>query len=230
VSSPPSVLEKAQAMTAEASRLQQGADAEHDAIRVSQRVEEITQVLVQLRQVVQAVDRLRAVSNSECVDLSGLDDGRAAFARHAASGLPSNQVFTAAKRKINGVISRVSAELGIAWSQWTAERMAGLPLVRIALLEDEEERASARSLRDDLRQLARVPVPTRADVNSFHSAAGTLMETLGQVSDQSEDLLALLQRLGERPPLTLDQVTDDQIMLLRQADIADQIEVRRRGT
>ena len=34
----PSVLEKARAMTAEASRLRQGEQAEHDAARVSQRV------------------------------------------------------------------------------------------------------------------------------------------------------------------------------------------------
>ena len=229
MSNPASVIEKAQAMTAEASRLRQGADAEHDAIRVSQRVDEITQVLLQLRQVVQAADRLRAVSGSEYADLSGLDDGRAAFARHAARGLPSNQVFTAAKHKINGVISRVSTQLGAAWAQWTAERMAELPLVRITLLDADEQR-SARTRRDELQRLAKVPVPTSTDVSMFQSAARTLQETLSQVADPPQEILALLHRLGERPPLTLDELTDTQISQLRQADIADQIEVRRRGT
>jgi hypothetical protein len=229
VSNPSSVLEKARAMTAEASRLRQGADAEHDANRVSQRVEEVTQVLLQLRQMAGAVDRLRAVSGSECVDLSGLDDGRAAFARHAASGLPSNQVFTAAKQKVNGVISRVSTQLGVAWSQWTAERMAELPLVRITLLDADEQR-SARARRDELQRLAKIPVPTSTDVSMFQSAAGILQETLSEVADPPQEILALLHRLGERPPLTLDELTDNQISLLRQADIADQIEVRRRGT
>jgi hypothetical protein len=64
----------------------------------------------------------------------------------------------------------------------------------------------------------------------FQSAAGTLQETLSQVADPPQEILALLHRLGERPPLTLDELTDNQISQLRHADIADQIEVRRRGT
>ena len=86
------------------------------------------------------------------MDLSGLDDGRAAFDRHAARGLPSNQVFTAAKQKINGVIARVSEQLGHAWSQWTTEWMAELPLVRIPLLDSDGQK-SARERRDELQGL-----------------------------------------------------------------------------
>ena len=228
MSNPLSVLDKARAMTAEASRLQQGAEADHEASRISQRVDEVTQLLLQLRQVTGAADRLRAVSGSESVDLSGLDDGRAAFDRHAARGLPSNQVFTAAKQKINGVIARLSEQLGQAWSQWTAMRMADLPLLRIPLL-DGDGQASARERRDELQKLSSKPVPTSTDVSLFQSAAELLQETLSRVADPPEEILALLHRLGERPLLTLDQLTDHQISLLRQADIAGQIEVRRRG-
>ena len=49
MSSGPSVLEKAQAMTAEANRLRQGEKAEQDAARVSQRVDEVTEALLGLR-------------------------------------------------------------------------------------------------------------------------------------------------------------------------------------
>ena len=228
MSNGPSVLEKARAMTAEASRLRQGEQAEHDAARVSQRVDEVTEALLRLRGVVGAVGRLHAVSGTRSVDLSGLDDGRAAFARHAAAGLPSNQVFTAARQKVNGVISRVSEQLGSAWAQWTSERLAELPLIRIPLLDADEQR-SARDRRDELLKLSKISVPTSTDVNAFQSTAGLLRETLSQVPDPPQEILALLQRLGERPPVTLEQLTDDDISLLRQAGIADQIEVRRRG-
>lgn len=228
MSNGPSVLEKARAMTAEASRLRQGEQAEHDAARVSQRVNEVTEALLRLRGVVGAVGRLHAVSGTRSVDLSGLDDGRAAFARHAAAGLPSNQVFTAARQKVNGVISRVSEQLGSAWAQWTSERLAELPLIRIPLLDADEQR-SARDRRDELLKLSKISVPTSTDVNAFQSTAGLLRETLSQVPDPPQEILALLQRLGERPPVTLEQLTDDDISLLRQAGIADQIEVRRRG-
>ena len=49
-------------MTAEASRLQQGAEADQDAARVSQRVDEVTEALLRLREVVGAAGRLHAVS------------------------------------------------------------------------------------------------------------------------------------------------------------------------
>ena len=99
------------------------------------------------------------MSGTRSVDLSGLDEGRAAFARHAAAGLPSNQVFTAAKQKINGVISRVSEQLGAAWAQWTSEQLAGLPLIRIPLLGADEQK-SARDRRDELLKLSKIAVPT----------------------------------------------------------------------
>ncbi len=228
MSSGPSVLDKARAMTAEASRLRQGEQAEHDAARVSQRVDEVTEALLRLRRVVGAVGSLHAVSGTRSVDLSGLDDGRASFSRHAAAGLPSNQVFTAAKQKVNGVISRVSEQLGSAWAQWTSEQLAGLPLIRIPLLGADEQK-SARDRRDELLKLSKIAVPASADVGTFQSTAELLRDTLSQVPDPPHKILALLQRLGERPPMTLDQLTDDDISLLRRAGIADQIEVRRRG-
>jgi hypothetical protein len=171
---------------------------------------------------------LHAVSGTRSVDLSGLDDGRAAFARHAAAGLPSNQVFTAARQKVNGVISRVSEQLGPAWTQWTSERLTELSLMRIPLL-DADEQSTARDRRDELLRLSKISVPTSTDVNAFQSTAGLLWETLSQIPDPPQEILTLLQRLGERPPVTLEQLTDDDISLLRQAGIADQIEVRRRG-
>lgn len=225
MSSPASVLDKARAMTAEATRLRQGADAEHDATRVSERVGEILPLLQQLRLIARAARRLHAVSGEDHVDLSGLDDGRAALARHA--GLPSNQAFAAAKSRINAVISRVSTDLGAAWSQWTEQCISKLPLLRITLL-DSGDQETARTCRDELQKLAKIAVPTSTDISMFQAAAAQLAESLGGVSDPPQEVLPLLQRLGERPPLTLAEVTDDDIRLLRQAGVASQIELQRR--
>ena len=214
-------------MTAEASRLRQDASAEHDANRVSERIGEILPLLQQLRLVATASDRLRAVSAEDCVDLSGLDDGRAALARHA--GLPSNQAFIAARSKISGVIARVSKDLGIAWSRWTGQCIAGLPLMRIALLEGDDQQ-TAQTWRDELQNLAKTAVPTSTDVSMFQSGATSLAEALSRVGDPPQEVLGLLKRLGERPPLTLADVADNEIRLLREAGVASQIELQRRGT
>jgi hypothetical protein len=224
----PSVLEKAQAMKAEADRLREGEKGEQDAARVSHRVAEVTAALQGLGRVVGAVDRLHAVSGIRTVDLSGLDEGRATFAGRARAGLPSNQVFTAAKQKINGVTSRVSEQLAAGWTQWTSEQVTGLPLIRIPLLAADEQK-TARERRDELLRLAKITVPSSADIGTFQSTAGLLRDTLSEVPPPAPEILILLQRLGERPPVTLDQLSDDDIGLLRRAGIADQIEVRRRG-
>jgi hypothetical protein len=226
MTSPASVLDKARAMTAEATRLRQDVSAEHEAKRVSERVGEIVPLLQRLSLIAAAVRRLRTVSGQNWVDLAGLDDGRAALARHA--GLPSNQAFTAAKSRINAVITRVSADLGAAWSRWTEQCMAGLPLMRIPLL-DPGDQETAREWRDELQSLAKKPVPTSTDISMFQSAAAQLAEALAKVGDPPQEVIALLRRLGERPPLTLAELADDDIRLLRQAGLASQIEVRRRG-
>jgi hypothetical protein len=227
MTSPESVLDKARALTAEATRLRQDVSAEHDAKRVSERVGEILPLLQRLSLIAAAARRLHAMSGENRVDLAGLDDGRAALARH--SGLPSNQAFIAAKSKINAVSTRVSTDLGAAWSRWTEQRLAGLPLMRIDLL-DLSDQDAAREWRDELQGLAKKPVPTSTDISLFQSAAAELAEALAKVSDPPQQLLALLKRLGERPPLTLAELADDDIRLLRQARVAAQIEVRRRGT
>jgi hypothetical protein len=228
VSSGSSVIEKAQAMKVEADRLREGEKGEQDAARVSQRVDEVTVALQGLGLVIGAVNRLHAVSGTRTVALSGLDEGRATFARHAKAGLPSNQVFTAARQKINGVTSRISEQLGAAWAQWTSEQLTGLPLIRIPLLDTGEQK-TARDRRDELLKLSKIGVPSSTDIGTFQSTAGLLRDTLSEVPPPPPEILALLQRFGERPPMTLDQLTDDDIGLLRRAGIADQIEVRRRG-
>jgi hypothetical protein len=228
MSRPSSVLQKAQAMTAEAGRIRQGTEAEHDAARVSQRVDEILELLQQLGRSVRAARRLHNASGTEFVDLSGIDDGRTAFARRANTGLPSNQVFTAAKQKIKSVTSRLTAELGAAWLQWTADSITQLPLTRIGLLPQQEQQA-ASSHHEELTRLARIREPTSTDVSMFLAARDLLADALSQTPDLPQEILPLLERLGRRPPPTLAEVTDEQITLLRQSGMADQIEVRRRG-
>jgi hypothetical protein len=223
-----SVADKARALTAEASRIREGSAAEHDAERVVNRVDEILVELERLRRLVAAADRLNEVSGSERVALPGLDDGQAALARHSRAGPPSNQAFSAAKQKIGGVISRVSTALRDAWSAWTSELIAELPLSRVSLLAAEQQE-SARECQSDLQQLTRLAVPSRADVSQFLSCAQRLAEMLAEVPDLPDEATGLIRRLGQRPTLTLANLTDTQITLLRQTGIAGQIELRWRG-
>jgi hypothetical protein len=215
-------------MQVEANRISADAQNDQEAKRVSERVNEVTAALQTLQLAINAVKRLRTAIGEQRVSLSGLDDGRAALAAHAARGWPSNQAFTAARHKIVGVTSRVNTELAQEWERWTTQRLDELQVVRIPLLEQDDEKA-ARQRRESLFKLAKNPVPRGADIDQFALEFGLLKDMLDEVASLSEELLSLLQRLGERPSLTLAALTDDQIALLRQEGIAGQIEVRRRG-
>ena len=229
VSSGPSVLEKAQAMTAEAARLREGEKGEQDAARVSQRVDEVTVALQGLGRVVGAVDRLHAVSGTRTVDLSGLDEGRATFARHAAGraavqpGLHGRQAEDqrrhlagqrATRRRLGavdvGTTGRAAVDTHPAAGCRRAEIGPGAPR------RTAEARENTGSVERGCRH-----VPVNGRTPAGYAQRGC--------PDPPPEILALLQRLGERPPMTLDQLTDDDIGLLRRAGIADQIEVRRRG-
>jgi hypothetical protein len=52
---------------------------------------------------------------------------------------------------------------------------------------------------------------------------------LAEVPDLPGEASALIQRLGQRPALTLADLTDAQITMARETGIAGQIELRWRG-
>lgn len=225
---PTSVFDKAQALQSRANALAAGEAGQKEAERVAHRVEETRALLAELHQVIMGVRSMRAIDDADPIDLSALDDGYVNFSKHAAAGNPSDQVFTTAKRKVRAVIDQLGLQLQQTWSSWTSHRMTMLPVLRILLLASEEQ-AAAHERRDELAKLARVKAPSATDVTLFLRNYDLLKETLDGIPDPPNEVLTLLQRLGERPSLTLHDLTDAQITMLRDAQVANQIEVRRRG-
>jgi hypothetical protein len=225
-----SVLELAQEVAIEANRIKSGKAAELNAERVLNRVDEAYAALEKLNQVVTAVQRLAVTSGGASDWLTGLDDGRADFERLAQrlNYLPSNQAFDGAKNRIGGVIKRVTAELADAWTQWTDREVAKVPRLRISLLEQEDQKAP-RERWADLVKTSKIATPTREQINSFKSDLDYLHELLDPLPDPPGEVLEILDRLGQSRGLTLAELTDEEIMALREAGVADQIEVRRRG-
>lgn len=218
-----SILTKARALKADAVRLRAGAEAEENARRVLNRVDELHTVLDNLEQALEAVRRLR--ERGVEVVLPPLDDGRAAFEQHAGSGLPPQRAFTTAKAKIEATAQKVRAELAPAWAGWTSALIAGLPTHRFVMLPPNERSIGQRSF-STLTKLSKTEVPSAGNVVEFAVVHAGLKEELEALPEPLPELQDLLQRLGRRT--TLDQLTDAEIALLRQHDVADQIEVQRR--
>lgn len=225
-----SVLELAQEVTEQSNRIKQDAEAEQQATRVLQRVDSVQQALAGLETAIAAARRLHAVSGEVFVGLEKLDEGRASFATSVANagGIPRNEVFTTAVNRINGVTTRVKAELAAGWAQWTSREIAGVPRLRISLLDQEDQTTPSESWAS-LVKTAKVAIPARDQINSFKSDLDYLHDVLDPLPDPPGAVLELLDRLGQRQGLTLAELTDEEIAVLRQAGVADQIQVRRRG-
>lgn len=223
-----SVLDKAVALRAEARRLLEGQRSAAEVDRASKAVAETSQRLDELARTVGVVRRACEVGVSVAADLQRADDGRRNLARHAGDGLPSDQAFIAAQRKIRVSTEAFTAQLGPAWQVWANQQVATLPLERIALL-DAALRPQAREWQSTLTSLAAKTPTTTGDIDQFTNALALLSDVLDETPPASEEIISLLQRLAQRPPLTLADLTDDQVALLREAGVADQLDVRRRG-
>ena len=223
-----SLLDKAVALRAEGRRLQEGQQGVAESRRISHAVTELTQLISALEQVVRAARRATSLGVALPVDLALAADGRANLARHAADGLPSDQAFVAARRKVSTSTQTFKDALSSAWTQWAAAQLGALPVERIALL-DLEPRNQANGWRTRLLFLAANKPPSSSDIDEFSRTIDALTAALDAAPAASGEVIDLLKRLAERPPLTLADLTDAQVAALRQAGVDDQVELRRRG-
>jgi hypothetical protein len=223
-----SVLDKAVALRAEARRLQEGQKGAAELARLSNRVAELDLLISELARVVQAARRAANLGVTLSVDLALADDGRANLERHAADGLPSDRAFVVARGKVNASKQAIADALSAAWTAWAAAQLDALPVERIALL-DREPREQSTGWHARLRSLASCAPPTNSDIDEFSRTIDALTETLAEAPAASGEVVNLLKRLAERPLLTLADLTDEQVAALREAGVADQVELRRRG-
>lgn len=225
-----SVYEKAKLLEDHASRIADGEDSQRQATRVSGRLLELRSQLNQLRSQLAATQALQSRGAGLDIDLSGIDDGRAGFERSLGpSGLPSNQVFNTAKKKTQAVTDRLTEENQAAWSAWTEQLLADLPLARISMLVELETEKQASKRQFELERIARGKASKEA-ITTFTTTYAGLAELLQDTQDPPEALVDLLNRLREQPGLTLSDVTDEEIALLRECRMDAHITLKRKGS
>ncbi|MGA4792244.1 hypothetical protein [Nocardia sp. AB354] len=218
------MLSKAQRLQSAARRLDLGRKDEQEARRVLERVESLRGALNELRVQVQLA---RAVENAtgRKVGIAGIDRGRDEFARKAADGLPGNQAFNTARRKIDEAVGNLSDAIASQWQDWATGQLEALPQSRIAML-DPARQIVVRSEVKNLKAAAGT-LPTSASVATFMERYQRVEQELGGTPDTPVALSALLERLGAGA-LTLRDITDEEIALLRQYAMDLEIEVRRK--
>ncbi|MFE6739040.1 hypothetical protein [Streptomyces tubercidicus] len=225
-----SVYEKAKLLEDHASRIADGEESQRQATRVSTRLMELRSQLNQLRSHLAVTKALQARGAGLDIDLSGIDDGRAGFERSLGpSSLPSNQVFSTAKKKTQAVADRLGEANQAAWSEWTGQMLAELPIARISMLlaPGAEKQASARHA--ELERVARGKA-SQDSITTFAVTHAGLAELLQDAQDPPQALAALLDRLREQSGLTLRDITDEEIALIREYGMDAHISLKRKGS
>ncbi|MCH9729247.1 MAG: hypothetical protein K0U84_06140 [Actinomycetia bacterium] len=194
-----------------------------DALRVATEVENAEKLLLSLENSLQLVAALRG-QNVE-VDIGELDSGLRNFERHAgAGGLPSRQAVQSATKKIGEVQQRVRVAFSAAWREWAGNAIQQLPTDRLALIGKGSAGPVNRGL--DAMKSAGMQVPTdSAAIAQFVHYRDMVRRELLSVEDPGPHLREVLKQLQEGT--TLDQLTDDDIAVLRKSDWAANIRVKR---
>jgi hypothetical protein len=222
------VYEKATQLQAHARRLAEGQRGELDAQRVSQAVSETRRELNNLRSLIQ-IARMLGARGAPAVDLTGLDAGRTAFAAKTGEGwLPSDRAFQAAQAKIKGVASKIAADIQTAWAAHTERTLTALPMIRVPLL-DPGEQVRVREQKTTLDRLAKDPKPEIPGIVQYANTLEMLRDTLDGLSDPSSEILGLMARIAGPRQISLGDLTDAEIALLRREGFADQIMLRRKN-
>lgn len=218
-----SVFARALELQAEARKRGDTAKDRDDALRVATEVENAENLLLSLENSLDLVSALR--DQSVEVDTGQLDSGLKNFEKYAgAGGLPSRQAVQSATKKIAEVQQRVRAAFGLAWRAWAGNEIRQLPTDRLALIGQGRAGPVNRAL--DAMEIASRQVPTDSTgIAQFVHNGDMVRRELLSVEDPGPHLREVLKQLQEGT--TLDQLTDDDIAVLRERGWSANILVRR---
>ncbi|MER5418956.1 hypothetical protein [Streptosporangium roseum] len=221
-----SLLSKAEQLQSLARSIELGQKDEQQKLRVRERIVSLALALDRLETQVKLARSL--IPLGIYVDLSVVDTGHAEFRRRANDGLPSNPSFNTATGKIEASARAIIAAINEQWRAWAEAKLSSLPLNRIAMLDNSNQKASRDSLKL-LRELASKESLQLSDIIQFQSSFDLLLERLENVQDAPDELIALLQRFGGSRPVSLSEVSDNEIALLRLHSMDEEIFLRRKG-
>ncbi|CAM2923652.1 hypothetical protein SAXI111661_08535 [Saccharomonospora xinjiangensis] len=221
-----SVLDRALEMQGQVRRLDADASREQLAKSIAQRVRELEDALSKLDSMVQFAQAVSKYSGTQ-VHLGDLHVGMSELQRQAGStGLPKERVVETARRRVLASANSLAERSQEAWHAWITEAFTRIPTNRIAGLDPARQQA-VRAMVDELGRLGRRNNPTERDVEAFGTKHAAILEELAAARHVPDELLELLSRFGSHP-ITLRDITDAEIALLREHGMDGEIEIRRK--
>jgi hypothetical protein len=220
-----SVYDKALRLRAEIRRIDEGASAEQAARSAAHRVQELRSALADLTSQVSLARALTRYSETE-VPLGDVRNGLFELQQRASTGLPSDQAFDAARRKVTASAEDLARRSQEVWRTWTSTSVDNLPTNRMAGLDQARQRSTRQAV-DQLAALRKRTKPSSSDVVEFHNTLDAVLDELAAAKNAPDELLDLLTRFDGQQ-MTLRDITDSEIALLREHGMDSEIEIRRK--
>lgn len=220
-------LEKAGKVRAGVRAIRADQQDENQRQHVAKRVQEISAELgkleVHLRTAATFAER-----TGVSLDVSYLSDGHSNLSKHAAGGLPSNPAFVAAQRKLDASARKLAEELRTAWANWCQVQLDTLPLGRRSGLSKARRDEVDKKLKDLKGLQSPKGDLDRMTILLFTDGLASLREILKEAMELAPAVAQVLDRI-ESGLLTLADVTDEEIALLREFDLAADVRLTRKA-
>ena len=221
------VLEKANRFRTQAELIRAQQSETDELARISHRVSAVRAALQNLDRALTAARSIANLPDALTIDMTA-DDGYNDFKRKIDGSDFNDAVFRAAVRKLETAAKKIDTDGLQVWKTWTAQRLGNLRPERVAVLPSAE-RKGILERRTRLERIAAAP-PSPDAVTEFATSYDLLREQLDELPDLPSHLVDLLERLSQRKPLTIADLSEDDLLLLRQSEVGTQIELRRRDS
>jgi hypothetical protein len=210
------VLEKAQELQNTARSISESQKERDDQERVLRRIDEVRTAL-QAATIQRQTAVLLRERTDQALDVSGFEAARAKLESKSRGGLPGDRAFVDAKRALDAFTSELSASLRQLWKAWATARIQEVSPARFVTL-GPDERLEATGLYESMKTKANRSKVDSASILTFCSDRDTLLRLLEHAPDDApEELLELINRL-DAGGVTLRELTDTDITLLRNYD------------
>lgn len=158
---------------------------------------------------------------------SRLTSAHQALVRVSQDGLPTEKHLETARAQIGRVTTELTKAVETGWKTWAEEQLNRTPDEKIPILQGDERQTAVKDW-TQLKRLAGKAPKNSHEITEFVRLSNRINRVLRPVPHLSEDLRELLRRLDAKPPLTLADLSDSNIAMLREAGFASQVQLSRR--
>jgi hypothetical protein len=221
------LLEDALALSARARRIDADRSDNEQRNRLSNRVSDLRTAIDTIGNLLELRREATTAGAVIAWRPSRLTSAHQALVKVSQDGLPTERHLETARAQIGRATTDLTRAVETGWKPWAEEQLDRTPDEKIAVLQGDERQTAAKDWTQLKKLAAKAPKNSR-EITEFVGLRNRVTRALRAVPHLSEDLRDLLQRLDGKPPLTLADLSDSSIAMLREAGFASHVQLSRR--